>query len=293
MDVAFLGTGLMGLPLAMRLLRRGHRLSVYNRTRDKALPLAERGAAVRATPASAVADGDWVIMMLADAAAVHRTLLDPAVLPLLAGRRVLNMGTIAPAQTREIGERVTGAGAQFMECPVLGSIPEAKNGTLILMFGGNAEQFHHALPLLQTFGPMPLHVGEVGQASAVKLAMNQLIASLTAAFSISLAVIREEGVAVDKYMTVVRESALYAPTYDKKLSRMLERRFDQPNFPLKYLLKDVQLVEDVMADKGIDTRTVTPLKTLLQDAYEQGNGDSDYSVLYNVVHPRRHETDAP
>lgn len=276
----------MGRPLATRLLHRGYEVAVYNRTVDKARPLQNLGATVHETPAGAVAAGEWVIMMLADAPAIHETLLSPGVRPLLNGRRVLNMGTISPAQARDIGDRVTRAGGRFMECPVLGSIPEAKHGTLILMFGGSAEQFHRALPMLQAFGPMPLHVGEVGQASAVKLAMNQLIAALTAAFSTSLALAQAEGVDVDRFMAVVRESALYAPTYDKKLSRLLERRFDEPNFPLKHLLKDVRLIKDSAEADGLNTTYLTSLEALLQAAVDQGHGDSDYAALYEQIRPQ-------
>lgn len=285
MKIAFLGTGLMGHPLAARLLHRAYNVAVYNRSIDKARPLEALGATVHSNPHDAVTAGDWVIMMLSDASAIHETLLGAQVRPLLQGRRVLNMGTISPAQSREIGERVARAGGRFMECPVLGSIPEAKHGTLILMFGGTADQFREALPMLQTFGPMPLHIGEVGQASTVKLAMNQLIASLTAGFAMSLGLILAEGADVDKFMTVVRESALYAPTYDKKLPRMLERRFEDPNFPLKHLLKDVRLIKRSAEADGLNTSLLASLETLLQTSVDQGLGDLDYAALYDRIHP--------
>lgn len=285
MKIAFLGTGLMGEPLAARLLGRAYDVAVYNRSIDKTRALRGQGATVHDTPAGAVAAGEWIITMLADAAAIRETVLTPQVLPLLEGRRVLNMGTISPAQARDFSARVAHAGGQFMECPVLGSIPEARHGTLILMFGGTAPQFKQALPMLQTFGPMPLHIGEVGQASTVKLAMNQLIASLTTAFSMSLALVRTEGVDVDKFMSIVRESALYAPTYDKKLPRLLERHFDQPNFPLKHLLKDVDLFRHSAGAHGVNTDVLASLETLLKSAVEHGLADSDYAAVYDRIHP--------
>lgn len=286
MDIAFLGTGLMGQPMAARLLRRAYSVAVYNRTPDKTRALGELGAAVRDSAAAAISAGEWVIMMLSDAPAIHETLLAPASLPLLRGRRVLNMGTVSPAQAREIDARVRRAGGQYMECPVLGSLPEARHGTLILMFGGTPDQFREALPLLQTFGPMPLHIGEVGEASAVKLAMNQLIAALTTAFATSLALIQEEGLDVDNFMTVVRESALYASTYDKKLPRMLARDFDEPNFPLKHLLKDVRLIRQDAGAKGLDTGVLASLEAVLEQTVERGLGDLDYAVLYEAIRPR-------
>lgn len=285
MDVAFLGTGLMGVPMAARLLHRGHRLTVFNRTPHKTQTLVALGAGASASPAEAIAGSDWVILMLSDAAAISESLLAPRTLPLLRGRSVLNMATISPRQSRDIAEQVAQAGGRYMECPVLGSLPEAKGGTLILMFGGTDKQYHDALPLLQAFGPKPLHIGAVGQASALKLAMNQLIASLTAAFSISLAMVRKEGVPVEKFMTVVHESALHAPTYDKKLPRMLERNFDNPNFPLKHLLKDVRLIKDTAADNGVDASMLVAIEGLLAKGMAQGHGDADYAALYGLISP--------
>ncbi len=285
MDVAFLGTGLMGVPMAARLLHRGHRLTVFNRTPHKTQTLVALGAGASASPAEAIAASDWILLMLSDAAAISETLLTPQTLPLLRGRNVLNMATISPQQSRSIAEQVTRAGGNFMECPVLGSLPEAKGGTLILMFGGTDKQYYEALPLLQAFGPKPLYIGAVGQASALKLAMNQLIASLTAAFSTSLAMVRKEGVTVEKFMTVVHESALHAPTYDKKLPRMLEHNFDNPSFPLKHLLKDVRLIRDTAADNGIDTSVMTAIEGLLVQGMKQGQGDLDYAALYALICP--------
>jgi 3-hydroxyisobutyrate dehydrogenase-like beta-hydroxyacid dehydrogenase len=285
MDVAFLGTGLMGTPMAARLLHRGHRLTVYNRSPHKTQPLVELGARSVTRPADAIDGSDWVILMLTDAAAVEASLFDSQTRPMLHGRKILNMATIAPRQARRLAELVARDEGRYMECPVLGSTPEAKAGTLILMFGGSDAEFHVALPVLQAFGPKPLHIGAVGQASALKLAMNQLIASLTAAFSNSLAMVRKEGVAVEKFMTVVHESALHAPTFDKKLPRMLERDFANPNFPLKHLLKDVRLIKDTAADNGLDTTILSAIESLLVTGIDHGQGELDYSALYGLIYP--------
>ncbi len=285
MDVAFLGTGLMGAPMARRLLETGHRVSVYNRSSERAAALADAGAHVAASPASALDAAEWVLLMLTDAAAIEQLLLEDALRPRLAGRRVVNMATIAPTEARALATRFASAGAEFMECPVLGSIPEAREGRLLLMFGGTAAQLEAAGPLLSALGPAPLHVGELGKASAVKLAMNQLIASLTTAFALSLGLVQREGVEPDVFMQVVRNSALYAPTFDKKLGRMLERDFNNPNFPVEHLLKDVRLAHGNAAEAGLDTRFLTALEGVLQSAADRGLSRLDYSALYEVIAP--------
>lgn len=285
MNIAFLGTGLMGRPMAERFLKAGHRLTVYNRTPDKALELGRQGAELVDSPAAALDAGEWIFTMLADAKALEETLLEASALPRLQGRRIVNMATIAPEEARRLSSGITAAGGEFMECPVLGSIPEAERGSLILMFGGTAAQHQAAAPLLQALGTAPTHVGEVGQASALKLAMNQLIATLTAGFAASLGLVRREGVEVDTFMAVLRESALYAPTFDKKLQRMLARNFTQPNFPVKHLLKDTRLFADAARRDGLDTSLIGAVEGILERARDASLADLDYSALYEVIDP--------
>ncbi|MFW5909867.1 MAG: NAD(P)-dependent oxidoreductase [Thiohalospira sp.] len=280
MRTAVIGTGLMGAPLARRLLACGHEVTVHNRTPERAAALAEEGATVAATAAEALKAADWVVTMVADADALRATLLDdPEARAALAGRRVVNMATIGPDQARAIAAEVEAAGGEFMECPVLGSIPEAKTGTLILMFGGSAEQAEAAGPLLAAFGEDLRHVGPVGSAAALKLALNQLIASLTSAFAFALRYSEAEGVDPECFMGVLRDSALYAPTFDKKLGRMQEGRFGDPNFPVAHLLKDVRLVRGAAAEQGIDADLLAPVERLLAATAEAGHAQDDYSAL--------------
>lgn len=119
--------------------------------------------------------------MLTDAQAIRETLLNEAQ-DQLGDRTVIQMGTIAPTESQALQAEITAAGGQYLEAPVLGSIPEAEAGKLIVMVGGAPEQFQRWLKLLQCFGPQPRLIGPVGQAASLKLAMNQLIAALTAAF---------------------------------------------------------------------------------------------------------------
>lgn len=285
MKLALLGTGLMGVPMGHRLLQAGHELHVYNRTADKTAPLVAAGALGHAAPHEAIAAADAVITMLADAKALNAVLLDEASRAALAGRSVIQMGTIAPAESVALGEAVTAAGGVYLESPVLGSLPEAREGRLLLMVGGDEAAFERWRELLGAFGPEPLHVGPVGQAAALKLAMNQLIAGLTATFSLSLGLVRREGVPVETFMGLLRKSALYAPTFDKKLDLMLERRFTNPNFPLKHLLKDVRLFLQAAAPHHLGADALAGVQAVLERGAEGGLAEDDYSALYQMVDP--------
>ena len=285
MKVGILGTGLMGAPMALQLQACGHEVVVYNRSATKLQPLTASGIIAKGTAGEVLQSTDCTILMLADATEIAETLLTPTAAAALANHTVIQMGTIAPHESRHFLAQVTAAGGAYLEAPVLGSIPQVKTGSLIVMVGSTAAQFEQWQPLLQGLGNQITHIGPVGAGAAVKLAMNQLIGSLTAAFAQSLALVQREAIAVDQFMEIVRHSALYAPTFDKKLSRMCDRDFDHPNFPTKHLLKDMRLFSQAATTAGIVPTVADSVATLVEQAIAQGLADQDYSALYAAVNP--------
>lgn len=274
----------MGQPMALRLSQKGHQVTAYNRTAAKLADLEAAGISVTTLAKEAIHASDCLILMLADAAAIHQTLLTPEVKASLGDRSVIQMGTIAPEQSRAIAEAVTAVGGAYLEAPVLGSIPQVKAGSLQVMVGSTPEQFAQWSPLLQIFG-QPMHLGSVGAAAATKLAMNQLIGALTVGFAQSLALVQREGIETEKFMAIVRESALYAPTFDKKLDRMLDRNFDDPNFPTKHLLKDMNLFIEAAQSAGLKADLTESVSQIAQTAIASGLADQDYAALYAVINP--------
>ncbi|MGB3571110.1 MAG: NAD(P)-dependent oxidoreductase [Phormidesmis sp.] len=285
MKVAILGTGLMGGPMALQLQQGGFEVIAWNRSPEKLTPLQAAGIETASTAGAAIASAPVTITMLSDAAAIKSAVLSKP--QALAGKTILQMGTIAPAESRDIQAAVTAAGGDYLESPVLGSTPQVKARTLILMVGATPKQFEQWRSVLECFGPKPALMGPVGTAAATKLAMNQLIGSLTAAFSMSLALVQNEGLDLDKFMTIVRDSALYAPTFDKKLERMCDRNFADPNFPTKHLLKDMNLFVQAAENQDIDASVAASVAQLTQKAIDQGLADRDYSAIYNAVNPKK------
>lgn len=224
--------------------------------------------------------------MLADANAITETLLSQQTASDITGRTIVQMGTISPTQSKEIQKSVVARGGEYIEAPVLGSIPEAQKSSLIVMVGAEPEQFERWQFLLHAFGPRPILIGPVGHAAAVKLAMNQLIASMTASFSLSLGLVQSVGVDVERFMSVLRDSALYALTYDKKLQRMLERDYEKPNFPVKHLKKDVSLFLTEASVAGLATQFLVGLDDILNVAVRCSLADKDYSALFDIVTPK-------
>jgi 3-hydroxyisobutyrate dehydrogenase len=285
-QIGVIGTGLMGAPIAQRLIPIADRLTIYNRTLAKTTALQAQGAVVAENAAQVFEPSQVVILMLTDAAAIGQLLFEPAV-P-LHDRTVIQMGTIAPQESQNLHDRIVAAGGTYLEAPVLGSIPEAQSGNLIIMVGATAAQFAQWRSLLQTLGPTPILVGSVGQAAAVKLALNQLIGSLTTAFGLSLALTQAAGVPTDRFMEILRSSALYAPTFDKKLTRMLEQNYANPNFPVKHLLKDMQLFQQAATATGLPAGLLDPIAALLQQTIAANLGDADYAALFSQIAPPLH-----
>ncbi len=291
LKIGVIGIGLMGLPMVERLLAAGYPVTVYNRTAAKLTPLRSTTAEIVGQPIELVDRVDCVILMLTDDRAIDSVLLTPEILPRLIGKTILQMGTISPQASRQIRDRIVDAGGEYLEAPVLGSIPEAKTGKLLLMVGATTAQFDRNLPLLTTFGESPRLIGEVGTAAALKLALNQLIATLTAGFAQSLAYLQHQQVDIEVFMEILRSSALYAPTFDKKLSRMLDspkgrlcqRDYKNPNFPTKHLLKDTDLFIESAIDTGINTAAIAGVKNILDLAIAKHLANSDYSALYEAI----------
>jgi 3-hydroxyisobutyrate dehydrogenase len=283
MKTAVLGLGLMGSEIALRLKRQGREVICWNRGRTHRDAAARRGLDLAQTPAAAVAASELVVLVLSDAAAIKDTLFDPADPVNLRGRVLIQMGTIAPDESRAIAERVASLGGDYLESPVLGSLPEAREGTLILMAGGDRDLFERCGPLLRDLSRDPRLIGPIGQAAAIKLAMNQLIAGLTASFASSLALVRREGIDVEQFMMLLRGSALHAKTFDKKLDRYLGHDYVGATFPLKHLLKDVRLFARVGEAAGLDTRVISAIEAVCADAAAAGFADQDYSALYEAL----------
>ena len=288
MDIGIIGIGLMGQAFVERYLSQGFTVRVFNRNPDKVKNLSDMGVMVCSTAEELINLSSTIILMASDAEAISNLLRlseHDARQENLNGKTILQMATISPQQSKQIGAAISICGGRYLEAPVLGSIPEAKAGTLIIMAGGKQDVFEDVLPTLQALGTKPRYIGETGSAAALKLAMNQLIAALTSGFSLSLGYAMKNGVDVDLFMDTVRESSLYAKTYDKKLQKYLDRDFGTANFSTQHLLKDIRLIADDAKAAGLNTDALEGIERITSMAVENGMGSMDYSSIFEVICP--------
>lgn len=284
MNIGIMGIGLMGHAFVERFLSQGLKVRIYNRTFESIEDLIDKGAIACYTVEELTRLSSIIILMASDADAINDLLpLDDK--DALHGKTIIQMATISPQQSIAISKAVASCGGRYLEAPVLGSIPEAKTGTLIVMAGGDKQVFEEVLQVIMVLGAAPRYVGKTGSAAALKLAMNQLIASLTAGFSLSLAYAIKNGVATGLFMDTVRESSLYAKTYDKKLQNYLHRDFGSANFSTRHLLKDIRLFIDDAKAAGLNTAALEGIEKITSESVENGMGLMDYSSIYEVISP--------
>jgi len=282
MRIGIIGTGILGSAAARKLKKLKHEVLVTNRTLAKAKALESCGIEVKGSPAELIEAVDTVILMLPDGPAIGKVLFKELERS-FQGKTFIQMGTISPEESRNISSAINDRQGQYLECPVLGSRGETDAGRLILLLGGSEAQFVQFKDLLKPLGQKYLHIGPVGSAAAFKLALNQLIVMQACAFSLSLGIIQKKNIDVGLFMEAVRNSAVYAPMFDKKLDNWLQGNYDDPNFSVDHLLKDINLIRSEAESLNLETEVIKAAQRLYEKAVEQGIGQKDYSSIYQVI----------
>lgn len=283
MNIGLIGTGLMGKPMAIKIKQARFNIAIYNRTKEKAKDLQNEGIYSFNSVKELIEATDVILLVVSDYNAITNVLFTEDLS--FENKTIIQMSTISPNESILLQNRITKLKGHYFEAPVLGSTPQIDERKLIVLIGGQEEDEKKYSKLFSSFSNKIVFIGEVGKASAIKLALNQLIASETAAFSMSLGYLRERNVDVEKFMDILRGSALYAPTFDKNLPNYMQRDFSNPNFPLKHLLKDVRLMISQFNEGGINTLLLEGVEKVIREGLKQKLSEKDYSSLYNVIHP--------
>ena len=281
--MTLLGTGLLGAAIGQRLLEMGHTLKVWNRNPARCAALVEAGAQLLNHPAEGLESASAVITVLRDGPVTAEVVRS---LGSLRGLPIIPMGTMGISESLALAEQVQSQGGSYLEAPVLGSRPEALQGNLLVMAGGEQSVFDAQLPLLRQLASEPRLMGPVGTAAAAKLALNQLIASLTHGYSLALRLVEASGLDINRFMEVLRPSALYAPTVDKKLERMMSHHYGDPNFSTSLLRKDLLLFLKEAQWAGVNATALNGLASLLERAEGTDLDNGDYSALHELTDGR-------
>lgn len=289
--IALLGTGIMGSRLAIRLLDAGYALRVWNRSPEKAMALAGRGAVVTDRPATACEGATLVLIMLADGPSVEAVMFaGGAGDGLLPGALVVDMGSNSPGVAQAHRARLRARDVHHLDAPVSGGPGGAEQGTLAIMVGGDEADFARAVPVLRHLG-RPTLVGPAGSGQLAKLCNQTIVALTIGAVAEALLLAAAGGADPAK----VREALAggYADSLILKVhgERMLTRSF-APGGPSRMQLKDLRNILDAARDAGLELPLASRVTDLYASLVANGGGELDHSALLLEIE-RRSRVGAP
>lgn len=298
--IGFIGTGLMGSGMARALLRRGHRVRLFNRTRAKAEAVVASMAGMLASPTVAVKGSGIVVESPADAArgadVVVTMVADPGALRAVTesergvlagigrGAVLIDASTVSPAATLALKEKLGARGAEMLDTPVFGSRDEAEAGALGLLVGGEAEVIERVRPVLEALGRVH-HVGANGMGAWAKLAVNLAIAGALQACNEGLVVATKAGLDPEVMLRVLLSSRARSGVVEMKAPRVLERDFTA-YFPLALMAKDLRLVREAAAGMGVALPVADALSEWYAGCVGAGLGAEDYCAAIKPLEAR-------
>lgn len=283
MQVAVLGLGIMGGAMARRLVDAGHGVRVWNRTPEKARPVAEAGATVAGTPGEAVAGADAFVTMLADAGAVEQVVTgdDGALGAADAGTLWLQMSTVGDEVDR-LRNLAAEAGVPFVDAPVLGTREPAEAGELTVLAAAAADVRERCVPIFDAVGARTVWLDEPGQASRLKLVVNTWVLGLLGTLADAVALAEALDLDPRRFLETISGGAVDAGYAHSKGALMLDRDYPT-SFPLSLALKDARLIERAAWQRGLELGVMTHLAETFAAAVAAGYGDADMAAVVEAV----------
>ena len=279
-SVAWIGTGVMGAPMAGHLQKAGYQVKAYNRTKEKARALASQGIIPCETIAEAVRGTDFIFTIVGYPRDVEEVYLAENGIFAHAkpGAVAVDMTTSSPS----LAERLYAAGKEkgifVLDAPVSGGDAGAKNAALTIMVGGDEETFEQALPLLQCMGKAVTRMGGPGMGQHTKACNQICVAGATAAYTEAIAYAVKAGLDPEKMLHAISGGAAGSWQIDHMAPRALQGDHD-PGFFIKHFIKDMRIIEDVAREKGLALPMVESVLRDYEEMAEKGQGDLGTQAL--------------
>ena len=288
MNIGVAGLGAMGANIAARLIEVEHKVAVWNRTPEKAKPLADAGATVASSPADLASKCEAVITILTDGAAIDAMYNGPDGLLSgdVKGKLFIEMSTVPPKVETDLAEKVRAKGAALVECPVGGSTAPARQGKLLGLMGAEASDAQRALPILEQLCRKVEHCGRVGAGSSMKLAINLPLMVAWQAYGEAFAIARSVGWDAKRLLDLFVESNGANKALGMRadmIVKMLEDKDAGPTtFSISNGLKDLRTMVATGEALGADMRATKATLSGFEDAvtHKQGNEDGSRMTVY-------------
>jgi 3-hydroxyisobutyrate dehydrogenase len=282
-SVAVLGTGIMGGPMARNIAAAGLETRAWNRTREKAEPLAEQGVTVADAPADAVSGADLVVTMLADGPAVEHVMTEGGALDAMRDDAVwIQASTVGIAATERLSQLAEERGVTFVDAPVLGTKKPAEDGALTVLASGPESARDPCQPVFDAVSGRTLWLGEAGGGTRLKLVVNNWILDLLAALAETVALAERIDVPPEKFLEAIAGGAMDTPYAHMKANMMASGEFPA-SFPLRLAEKDVSLVLEAAERHGLELELAKATIERFKRADELGHGDKDMAAIYYAV----------
>ena len=284
MEIGFIGLGIMGSRMAVNLLKCGYPLTVYNRTPEKAEPLLAKGAAWAEDPASLAGDVDILFTILANPEAVREVALGPSGFldHLRPGTIWVDSSTVNPSFSKIMAQEAHERRVHFVDAPVAGTKGPAEQAQLIFLAGGDPQDLQACQPFFDAMGKQTVHLGPNGMGTAAKMVVNLLLGEAMLAFSEALVLGQSLGIPLQGLMNLLVGGPVAAPFTAGKRAKIENSQYE-PEFPLKWMRKDLQLVSLSGYEQGVALPTVNAAKEIFTLAERQGWGELDFSAIYDFL----------
>ncbi|MFF8726484.1 NAD(P)-dependent oxidoreductase [Streptomyces sp. NPDC015171] len=291
--VGFIGLGVMGLPMALRLASAGTPLVVWNRTPERAHALRAAGAEVAASAGEVFARADVVLLMLADEAAVDAVLGrgTPALAARVAGRTVVHMGTTSPEYSRALGADIRAAGGEYVEAPVSGSRVPAEQGQLVAMLAGAEEAVAAVRPLLAPMCRETFVCGPPPGALLMKLSVNLFLITLVTGLAEAFHFAERHGLDRRLFLDVLDAGPMASGVSRMKAPKLRERDFAVQAAALD-VLKNNRLIAGAARTAGLASPLLDVCHTLFEETVAQGHGGEDMVAVVRAIESRTAGTPA-
>jgi len=289
MKIGFIGLGIMGSRMAANLLKKGHELVIYNRTKEKADALIAAGASWAPTPAELAKRVPIMITMLSKPDAVAETALigkHGFLNHLVKNSLWIDCSTVNPSFSRLMADEAKQRGVRFIDAPVAGSKGPAEQAQLLFYVGGEKTDVDEARPLLEAMGKAVFHVGGHGTGTSMKMVNNLMLAQAMVAFSEAVVLGEALGISKDMLFNTLLSSPVTAPFLAFKQAKLESGNFDV-EFPLQWMHKDTQLVAETAYETGVALPATSVVKELYALAVRNGLGESDFSAIYKMLSEKK------
>lgn len=271
----------MGTPMVENLLKASVDVTVYNRSFDKTLPLVEKGAKNTKNVEEIFEQNDIIFFMISNYS-VALEILNENVLSKIKGKKIVNMSTISPTESKAVEKLVIENDGKYIEAPVSGSVGAVTAGVLLILVGGNKADTEYLYSIFDILGSKTYYFGELGKATGAKLVLNSLLGIFGEAYGEVLLLAQNFGIDTETIVNAISDSRMSSPLFQEKKDMLTNREYPAA-FMLKHMTKDLKLSNEEIENRKLSLPLIEDTTRNYSDALKQGYGEQDMAAIFEIL----------